>query len=108
MSGDGPFLIRGLGFSLEDVAYANKVVALIAALVGVVLGGALMLRWGLFKSLMVFGIFQAVSNLGYNSLLTQLNLGVGSAISVLIFLMVALIAFVFIKLLGTSVQQEDT
>ena len=60
-----PFLIRGVGFSLEDVAYANKVVALIAALVGVILGGALMLRWGLFKSLMVFGILQAVSNLGY-------------------------------------------
>jgi multiple sugar transport system permease protein len=50
---------------------------------------------------------ETVSNLGYNSLLTQLNLGVGSAISVLIFLMVGLIAFVFIKLLGTSVQQGD-
>jgi PAT family beta-lactamase induction signal transducer AmpG len=60
-----PFLIRGVGFSLEDVAYANKVMALIAALVGVVLGGVLMLRWGLFKSLMVFGVLQAVSNLGY-------------------------------------------
>src|SRR3954463_5220353 len=48
---------------------------------------------------------ETVSNLGYNSLLTQLNLGVGSAISVLIFLAVCLIAFVFIKLLGTSVQQ---
>ena len=50
---------------------------------------------------------ETVSNLGYNSLLIQLNLGVGSAISVLIFLMVGLIAFVFIKLLGTSVQQGD-
>jgi len=60
-----PFLIRGVGFSVEDVAYANKVMALIATLVGVILGGALMLRWGLFKSLMVFGILQAVSNLGY-------------------------------------------
>jgi multiple sugar transport system permease protein len=50
---------------------------------------------------------ETVSNLGYNSLLTQLNLGVGSAISVLIFLMVGLIAFVFIKLLGTNVQQGD-
>lgn len=60
-----PFLIRGAGFSLEDVAYANKVVALVAALVGVILGGTLMLRWGLYKSLMVFGLLQAVSNLGY-------------------------------------------
>ena len=48
---------------------------------------------------------ETVSNLGYNQLLVQLNLGVGSAVSVLIFLAVALIAFVFIKLLGTSVNQ---
>jgi MFS transporter, PAT family, beta-lactamase induction signal transducer AmpG len=60
-----PFLIRGVGFSLEDVAYANKVMALIATLVGVIVGGALMIRWGLFKSLIAFGILQAVSNLGY-------------------------------------------
>jgi multiple sugar transport system permease protein len=50
---------------------------------------------------------ETVSNLGYNQLLVQLNLGVGSAVSVLIFLAVALIAFVFIKLLGTSVQGGD-
>ena len=48
---------------------------------------------------------ETVSNLGYNSLLTQLNLGVGSAVSVLIFLWSALIAFVFIKLLGTDVRR---
>jgi multiple sugar transport system permease protein len=50
---------------------------------------------------------ETVSNLGYNQLLTQLNLGVGSAVSVLIFLMVALIAFIFIRLLGTNVNQGD-
>jgi PAT family beta-lactamase induction signal transducer AmpG len=60
-----PFLIRGVGFSLEDVAYANKVMALVAALAGVIVGGVLMIRWGLLKSLIVFGILQAVSNLGY-------------------------------------------
>lgn len=63
-----PFLIRGMGFSVEDVAYANKVMALIATLVGVILGGVLMLRWGLFKSLLVFGILQAISNLAYMAL----------------------------------------
>ncbi|QJR16828.1 AmpG family muropeptide MFS transporter [Usitatibacter palustris] len=63
-----PFLIRGVGFSLEDVAYANKVMALIATLVGVIAGGVLMLRWGLFKSLLVFGILQAISNLAYAGL----------------------------------------
>jgi multiple sugar transport system permease protein len=49
---------------------------------------------------------ETVSNLGYNSLLVQLNLGIGSAVSVLIFLFVGVIAFVFIKLLGTSVQGD--
>ncbi len=50
---------------------------------------------------------ETVSNLGYNSLLTQLNLGIGSTISVLIFLMVGLIAFLFIKLLGVNPQGDD-
>ena len=50
---------------------------------------------------------ETVSNLGYNSLLTQLNLGVGSAISVLIFIFVGFIAFGFIKLLGADVDQGD-
>jgi multiple sugar transport system permease protein len=50
---------------------------------------------------------ETVSNLGYNSLLTQLNLGIGSTISVLIFLMVGLIAFFFIKLLGADPQQGN-
>jgi multiple sugar transport system permease protein len=44
--------------------------------------------------------------LDYNELLTQLNLGVGSAISVLIFLCVVIIAFVYVRLLGTSLAQQ--
>jgi multiple sugar transport system permease protein len=50
---------------------------------------------------------ETVSNLGYNSLLVQLNLGIGSAVSVLIFLCVGVIAFIFIKVLGTEVQGGD-
>jgi multiple sugar transport system permease protein len=49
---------------------------------------------------------ETVSVLGYNTLLDRLNLGLGSAVSVMVFLCVALIAFVFTKLLGTSVQRE--
>jgi multiple sugar transport system permease protein len=49
---------------------------------------------------------ETVSVLDYNELLTRLNLGVGSAISVLIFLMVVVIAFVFVKVLGTSLAQQ--
>ena len=74
----------------------------------------------LFRTLDAFRIFdsvfiisagnnpnvETVSVLDYNELLTRLNLGVGSAISVLIFLCVALIAFLFVKGFGTSLAQQ--
>ena len=70
----------------------------------------------LFRTLDAFRIFdsvfiisngnnpniETVSVLGYNQLLNRLNLGLGSAISVLIFLCVVLIAFLFVKGFGTS------
>jgi multiple sugar transport system permease protein len=49
---------------------------------------------------------ETVSILGYNQLLNQLNLGLGSAISVLIFICVALIALLFIKGFGLQTTQE--
>jgi multiple sugar transport system permease protein len=49
---------------------------------------------------------ETVSILGYNQLLNQLNLGLGSAISVLIFICVALIALLFIKGFGLQTSQE--
>ncbi len=59
------FLIRGAGFSPDDVGYVNKGMGLAATLIGVVFGGAWMVRLGLYRSLMVFGILQAISNLTY-------------------------------------------
>jgi multiple sugar transport system permease protein len=49
---------------------------------------------------------ETVSILGYNQLLNQLNLGLGSAISVLIFICVALIAVLFIKGFGLQTSSE--
>jgi multiple sugar transport system permease protein len=49
---------------------------------------------------------ETVSILAYNQLLNQLNLGLGSAISVLIFICVALIAVLFIKGFGLQTTQE--
>jgi multiple sugar transport system permease protein len=49
---------------------------------------------------------ETVSILGYNQLLNRLNLGLGSAVSVLIFFLVAVIAFLFIKGFGTSLAQQ--
>jgi multiple sugar transport system permease protein len=44
----------------------------------------------------------SVSLLGYDNLFNALNLGIGSTISILIFVCVAIIAFLFIKGFGTS------
>jgi len=46
-----------------------------------------------------------VSMLGYETLLVRLNLGLGSAVSVLIFLCVAAIAVVFIKGFGAALDR---
>ncbi|HEU0101685.1 MAG TPA: sugar ABC transporter permease [Mycobacteriales bacterium] len=64
----------------------------------------------LFRTLDAFRIFDTVyvqtagalntntiSGIGYNALITRVNLGLGSAISILLFLMIILIAFIFVK-----------
>jgi multiple sugar transport system permease protein len=49
---------------------------------------------------------ESVSVLGYNTLLNRLNLGLGSAVSVMIFLFVIVIAALFVKGLGTSLDEQ--
>ncbi|MEY2441000.1 MAG: trehalose/maltose transport system permease protein, partial [bacterium] len=69
----------------------------------------------LFRTLDAFRVFdsifiltrgsqdtESVSILGYSQLISRLNLGLGSAVSVLIFVLVLLIAFFFVRILGTS------
>jgi len=60
-----PFLIRGLGFSPTEVGLVNKTIGLISAILGGISGGAIMLRLNTYRALLVFGLFQAVSNLGF-------------------------------------------
>lgn len=59
------FLLRGMHFSLTDVGVANKMVGLAASIAGGLIGGLIMLRISLLHALVLFGILQAVSNLGY-------------------------------------------
>jgi multiple sugar transport system permease protein len=72
----------------------------------------------LFRTLDAFRVFdtifimtrgaqdtESVSILGYNQLIDRLNLGLGSAVSVMIFLCVLAIAFVFVRLLGARLQE---
>ena len=62
------FLLRGAGFSLADVAYVNKGMAIVATIAGALLGGALMVRLRLYTALMAFGILQAVATLSFMAL----------------------------------------
>ena len=69
----------------------------------------------LFRTLDAFRIFDniyiltaggngtySVSILGYDNLFRALNLGIGSAISILIFICVAIIAFIYIRIFGAA------
>lgn len=62
------FLIRGVGFSQTEVGAINKGFGLAATIGGALAGGALMARVSLYRSLMGFGILQAVSNLSFTAL----------------------------------------
>jgi PAT family beta-lactamase induction signal transducer AmpG len=60
-----PFLLSGMGYSSAEVGVVNKVLGLWLTIGGALVGGLLMLKLGLWRSLMVFGIFQLLSNLGF-------------------------------------------
>ncbi len=59
------FLLRGAGFSTEEVGTVNKIFGLAATILGALAGGSIMARLGLYRSLLLFGVAQAISNLGY-------------------------------------------
>ena len=74
----------------------------------------------LFRTLDAFRVFDniyvltsganetsSVSIVAYNNLIRGLNLGIGSAMSVLIFLTIAIIAFIFVKLFGAAAPGAD-
>ena len=62
------FLLRGAGFSLTDVGWANKWLGVGATILGLLAGGALMAKLRLYRSLLLFGILQALTNLGFMAL----------------------------------------
>jgi len=58
-----PFLIQGMGFSLDVIGYVNKVMGMIAVISGGLAAGLLLTRWSLYRALWVFGLLQAFSHL---------------------------------------------
>jgi MFS transporter, PAT family, beta-lactamase induction signal transducer AmpG len=61
-------LYVSLGFTAGEVAPISKVFGVFATLMGVALGGAAIARWGLYPSLLIGGVLQALSNLMYVAL----------------------------------------
>jgi len=59
------FLLRGPGFSPTEVGAISKGFGLAATIGGALAGGALMAKLRLYRALMLFGILQAVTNLGF-------------------------------------------
>lgn len=57
------FFVRGLHFSITEIGTVNKLGGFVAMLMGLFVGGLIMARVRLFTALMVFGVFQAISNL---------------------------------------------
>jgi PAT family beta-lactamase induction signal transducer AmpG len=59
------FLLRGPGFSLTEIGAINKGFGLAATIVGALAGGAMMAKMRLYRALLLFGILQAITNLGF-------------------------------------------
>lgn len=120
----GLLLLAGLSLVPEDLLKAAKVDGATAwqrfARITLPLMKPAILVALLFRTLDSFRIFdnifiltqgnngtESVSILGWDNLFNALNLGIGSAISILIFICVVIIAFVFIKLFGTAAPGTD-
>jgi PAT family beta-lactamase induction signal transducer AmpG len=60
-----PFLLKSMAFSPAEVGVVNKVIGLWLTIGGALLGGALMLKLGLWRALLIFGVLQMASNMGF-------------------------------------------
>ena len=60
-----PFLLQAMQYSTAEVGVVNKVIGLWLTIGGALLGGALMLKLGLWRALMLFGVLQMLSNIGF-------------------------------------------
>jgi PAT family beta-lactamase induction signal transducer AmpG len=59
-----PF-IMAIGFTKTDIGVVTKGFGIIATIVGGLIGGGLILRLGIWRSLIIFGVAQAASSVSY-------------------------------------------
>jgi PAT family beta-lactamase induction signal transducer AmpG len=60
-----PFLLQSMAFSPAEVGVVNKIIGLWLTIAGALIGGVLMLKLGLWRALLLFGLLQMASNLGF-------------------------------------------
>jgi len=60
-----PFLLQAMAFGSAEVGVVNKIIGLWLTIGGALVGGALMLKLGLWRSLLLFGVLQMASNVGF-------------------------------------------
>ncbi len=60
-----PFLIKGMLFTQAEVGIVNKIIGIWLTIFGALLGGAIMLRLNLYRSLLLFGALQLVAIFGF-------------------------------------------
>ncbi len=60
-----PFLLQELSFDLAEVGAIRQGLGFAMTIVGALVGGVCVKRWGLFRALIVFGVLQVASNAGY-------------------------------------------
>lgn len=60
-----PFLLQAMQYTTAEVGVVNKIIGLWLTILGALAGGALMLRLGLWRALLLFGVLQMLSNLGF-------------------------------------------
>ena len=58
-----PFLIHGLGFSLNTIGYINKILGMGAILLGGLFAGIFLMKRSLYQALLWFGLLQASTNI---------------------------------------------
>lgn len=54
-----------MGFRLDEIAWVSKIFGFGATIAGTIIGGALVVRLGVMRALLVFGVLQSLGNLFY-------------------------------------------
>ena len=103
-----PFYID-MGYTLEEIGYIVKVVALIATIFGVFLGGILIKRIGLYKSLIIGGVLVMFTNLFFSyAALSEKNLTLLASIVASDSIAAGIVGTVNITFLTSLVSQKYT